>query len=61
MSKTKIAQKGDRAAGVAQVAGPGRVPGARKAGPHGKQKDSAGNNNAVPKAHSATKDLTIKS
>ena len=59
MSKTKVAQKGDRAAGVVNVAAPGRVQQARKAGHHGKQIDAEGNNNAVPKKHSKTKDLTI--
>lgn len=58
---TKIAQKGDRAAGVAQVKTPARVQQARKSGPHGRQTDSAGNRNSEPKAHSKTKDLTIKS
>ena len=54
MSKTKIAQKGERAAGVAQVKTPARVQGARKSGPHGKQTDSQGNNNAEPKKHPST-------
>jgi hypothetical protein len=51
---TKIAQKGDRAREAVNVKAPARVQRARKAGPHGAQTDSAGNNNAVPKRHSRT-------
>ncbi len=57
---TRTAQKGDRTAGTAQVKTPARVQQARKAGHHGKQTDAEGNNNALPKKHSSTKDLTIK-
>ena len=54
MEKTKIAQKGDRAQETVNVAGPSRVQRARKAGHHGKQTDSEGNNNALPKKHPRT-------
>jgi hypothetical protein len=57
--KTKLAQGDDRSQKTVNVQGPGRAQRARKAGPHGAQTDSAGNNNALPKNHSKTKDLTL--
>ncbi len=59
MSKTKLAQGDDRSQKTVNVQGPRRAQRARKAGHHGKQTDSQGNNNALPKPHSKTRDLTV--
>jgi hypothetical protein len=49
--KTKVAQKGDRAAGVVNVASPGRVGRALKAGPAGSQIHADGSSQASPNQH----------
>ena len=58
MGNTKVAGKRGQPEAV-NVKASARVQRARKAGPHGAQTDSAGNNNALPKNHSKTKDLTL--
>lgn len=48
VKKTKVAQKGDRAAEVAQVSSPARVQAARKSRDHGTVKNADGSLHSTP-------------